>query len=287
MIYPATYRVNHGFSRLPAVRHAESACRPTTRPDHRGAGGADLLHDVVRIPRHRRSRGLVQPGGAGPHLQPHLQPDRRRARRADCCLGRWRRRGMRRQWHGRVAPGRRHAAERRRPHRRLEEPVRRVVQHDEPDAAPVRDHHDIRRPPRPGAFAAAIQPNTKLVLRRDARQPRHRGDGRAGNRRCRPRPRPAADGRLDVLDALPVPTDRARRRHRDAFGDQVPRRPRHRARRGDRRRRSIRLDGERQVPHPHRALRRVPRHRLRRGVRAVGARACEPGPRGCATSGPA
>ena len=44
----------------------------------------------------------------------------------------------------------------------------------------------------------------EAVLRRDARQPRHRGAGHRGGRRCRARRRPAADGRLDVLDAVPA-----------------------------------------------------------------------------------
>ena len=44
-----------------------------------------------------------------------------------------------------------------------------------------------------------------------------------------------------VLDALPVPAARPRRRHRRALGDQVDRRPRHVDRRGHRRRRQVRL----------------------------------------------
>ena len=73
-----------------------------------------------------------------------------------------------------------------------------------------------------------------------------------------------------------------RRRHRRAFGHQVPRRPRHGDRRRDRRRRHLRLD-QRQVPRLHHARPQLPRGGVRRAgparLRAEGPRAAAARPR--------
>ena len=60
--------------------------------------------------------------------------------------------------------------------------------------------------------------------------------------------RRAAHRRQHAGHALSVPADRAWRRHRRAFADQVPRRPRQFDRRRDRRRRHLRLVGDERYP---------------------------------------
>ncbi len=69
-------------------------------------------------------------------------------------------------------------------------------------------------------------------------------------------------------DALPHPSVRARRRHRGALGDEVPRRPRHDHRRRPRRRRQLPVVEERrEVPRADRARPVVPRRELHDGGR--------------------
>ena len=81
-------------------------------------------------------------------------------------------------------------------------------------------------------------------------------------------PRRAADRRQHVRDAVPVPADRVRRRHRRPLGDQVHRRPRHDDRRRRRRQRRLRLV-ERPLPGRRRSVARLPRAGLPRDVRHV------------------
>ena len=68
------------------------------------------------------------------------------------------------------------------------------------------------------------------------RHHRHRG-----GRQHRAQGRRAADRRQHAGDAVPVQADRARRRHRGAFADEISRRPRQFDRRPDRRRRHLQL----------------------------------------------
>ena len=84
-------------------------------------------------------------------------------------------------------------------------------------------------------FEPLIDAKTKAVFVESLGNPagqrhRHRAD-----RRNRPSPWRAADRRQHRAHALSEPADRARRRHRGAFADQVPGRPRHEHRRRDRR----------------------------------------------------
>lgn len=78
----------------------------------------------------------------------------------------------------------------------------------------------------PADFEAAIGSNTKAVYTEVVANLRgHCRPGRAG--RGGAPPRHSAGGRFDADPALPVASDRARRGHRDPFGDQVHRRSRH------------------------------------------------------------
>ena len=80
------------------------------------------------------------------------------------------------------------------------------------------------------------------VLRRDHLQPADRHPGHPGGVGGGTRERRAADRRQHHRHAVPDPADRPGRRHRRAFGDEVPRRPRFGDRRRHRRRRQVRLD---------------------------------------------
>ena len=84
-------------------------------------------------------------------------------------------------------------------------------------------------------WRAAIRPNTKLLFAETLGNPRGNVLDVAEGRRRRARGGRAADRRQHRADAVPAAADRARRRHRRALGDQVPRRPRHRDRRHHRR----------------------------------------------------
>ena len=90
-------------------------------------------------------------------------------------------------------------------------------------------------------FERAVTPKTKAIFIESIANPggvitdiEAVADDRAQGRR-------AADRRQHAGDALPVQADRARRRHRRALADQVPRRPRQLDRRHDRRRRHVQL----------------------------------------------
>ena len=84
----------------------------------------------------------------------------------------------------------------------------------------------------PSAFEAAIEPNTKLFYGETLGNPGIEVMDIEAVANVAHANRPSADGRLDVLDALSVPPDRARGRHRDPLDHQVPRRSRHGARWG-------------------------------------------------------
>ena len=88
--------------------------------------------------------------------------------------------------------------------------------------------------------------DARHLLRVD-RQPRRRHRRPAGHRRHRQEGRRAADRRQHAGDALPVPAQGARRRHRRALADQVHGRARQLDRRRHRRLRHLRL-ARRQAP---------------------------------------
>ncbi len=83
----------------------------------------------------------------------------------------------------------------------------------------------------PEEWRARGPPEHEALLRRDDRQPEDQRPRHPHRRRRRARERRAADRRQHDRDAVPDPSVRARRRHRRALGDEVPRRPRHHHRR--------------------------------------------------------
>ena len=277
------WRGRHGRPQVPEVRHARPARRPAARSGDRGARRADLSDHVLRLRRHRPCRGPVQPGARRAHLQPHLEPDRGGARGARRGARAWGRRGRRGLGPGRAPPGGRDPDGAGRAHRGLGLALRRQRQPARPDPAALRHRDDFRKAARLGRHAGRGPARDAAFLRRNPGQPGPGGARHPGRRRDRARRRGAAADRQHLRHSVPVQPDHARRRPGGAFRDQVAGRPRagHRRRAG--RRRPLRLGGERQVPDPDRALRRLSRHRLRRGIRAPGvlhARA----PRACATS---
>ena len=96
----------------------------------------------------------------------------------------------------------------------------------------------------PASWTGRVKPNTKAFFAEIDLQPAARRARLRGARRCRARARRPADRRQHRADALSHPADRARRRHRGALADQVPRRPWHCDRRRHRRLRQFRLGRE-------------------------------------------
>ena len=126
------------------------------------------------------------------------------------------------------------------------------------------------------AWAAAVRPNTARVLRRDHRQPEGRRVRLRGRVEDRARQQHPARDRQHAGVAVPLPSARARRRHRRALGDQVHRRSRHVDRRDHRRRREVRLRGQRPVRQLHRARPELPRRDLLAAARAAASGAVHP-----------
>ena len=94
----------------------------------------------------------------------------------------------------------------------------------------------------PDSFRAALTPKTKAIfVEFDRQSRRHHHRHREGGRR-RQGGRCPVHRRQHARHALSAPPQGLRRRHRRAFADQVPGRPRQLDRRGDRRLRHVRLD---------------------------------------------
>ena len=136
-------------------------------------------------------------------------------------------------------------------------------------------------------FARRDPPEDPAGHRRDHRQSRPRSARHPGGRRDRACGRHSAADRQHLRHAVSVPADRARRRHRHAFGHQMDRRPWRRHRRRARRRRPLRLAGIGQVPDADRALCRLSRHRSSPRSSARRPSSCGRAPRACAISAPA
>ena len=106
-------------------------------------------------------------------------------------------------------------------------------------------------------FERAVTPKTKAIFTESIANP---GGvitdiaGRFGNRQ---EGRRAAHRRQHARHALPLPSDRARRRYRRAFADQVPRRARQLDRRHDRRRRHLQLVARQALSDAVRATSRI------------------------------
>ena len=104
----------------------------------------------------------------------------------------------------------------------------------------------------PADFAAAITDRTKLVFAEVIANPSGEIADIAGLAEVAHDAGHAAGHRRHDGHAVPVPPDRARRRHRDPLRHEVPRRPRHHARRRGRRVGPVRL-GQRPLPADDRA----------------------------------
>ena len=123
--------------------------------------------------------------------------------------------------------------------RRLDQPVRPLPSRTStgrcagpiPTISPTLRGGDHRRRPRRSSSRSIANPGGIFV-------------DIAGHRRDRPEPRRAADRRQHAGHALSLPADRARRRHRRAFADQVHGRPRQFHGRRHRRWRHVRLVGQ-------------------------------------------
>ena len=115
----------------------------------------------------------------------------------------------------------------RRSHRQLAKHLRRhgdAVQHHDP---PHGHRDQLRAGRRLRRDRGSDPPEHQTALCRDDRQPVGHACRPYGAREARAQARHPAGGRQHVRLAVPVPPDRARRRHRGAFGDQVHQRPRH------------------------------------------------------------
>ena len=117
---------------------------------------------------------------------------------------------------------------------------------------PLRRRDHVRADERPCRLRRSSAAGDQGDLHRGRRQPVGSGRRSRCSRRRRPCRRRSTGRRLDRRDPyLCRPID-VRRRHRRPLGDQVPRRPRHVARRRRRRVRPVRL-GQRQLPADDRA----------------------------------
>jgi O-acetylhomoserine (thiol)-lyase len=185
----------------PRLRHPGAARR--RGPDPATGARATPIHlRPVFVFETSEQAASVQPGALGPCLQPHQQPHHGGVRGAHGGAGGRRGRGRHRQRPGRAVAGHRHAGRRR---RRTSSPAARCT------AARTTCCYTLARFGiattfvRPGdldAWRAAIRPETRLLLRRDAGQPGHGRAGHPCRRRRRARGRPAAAGGRDLHHAL-------------------------------------------------------------------------------------
>ena len=159
-----------------------------------------------------------------------------------------------------------HALPRRRPHRRVAHALRRHVFAARGDVRAVRHRGDVRRQRRPRELRACDPANTKAVYVETIGNPQLNVADLAAIAADRARRRRAARRRQHAGLPLSLPAVRARRRHRDPFGHQVSRRPRHDDGRHPRRVRQVPL-GQRQLSADDRALARLPRRDLLRDLR--------------------
>ena len=106
--------------------------------------------------------------------------------------------------------------------RRLAQPLRRLAHPVRPVVQEARLDLPFRRSDRAGEFPPRAHPEVQGDLHREPRQSGRRRGRHRGRGEGRARGGPAADRRQHARDPLPLPPDRARRRHRRPFDDQVP-----------------------------------------------------------------
>ena len=132
-----------------------------------------------------------------------------------------------------------------------------LAQPDGQQLQEVRLEGAVRRSGGPGEFPPGALRRHAGAFCREHRQSRRRDRRSGGDRRGRARGGRALHRRQHDGDALPVPADRIRRRHRRQLDDQVPVRQRHVAgRRGGRYRRFPVAQSRRQIPEPRPGRRR-------------------------------
>ena len=202
----------------------------------------------------RGGRHAVRAAEVRQHLQPHRQPDGRRLRGADG-QPRGRPRGGRPPRAGRppssstfaaLAGAGDHIVSSARALRRHPHAARR-------DAAPASASTRRSSPATsPTAYAAAIRPETKAIYTEVIGNPSGAIADLAGLADVAHAPTAPARRRRHAGHALPLPADRARRRHRGALGHEVHRRARHVDRRRRRRVRPVPV-GRRPLPADDRA----------------------------------
>ena len=130
--------------------------------------------------------------------------------------------------------------------RRRRRALRRHGQHARGQPREARHRDDLRRRRLARGLRRGDAAEHPRRLRREPRQPEPGGARHRRRRRGGARPRRAAGHRQHRAVAVPLQPDPLRRRHRRPLGHQVPRRPRHHARRRDGRKRPLSL-GQRQV----------------------------------------
>ena len=213
------------------LRDPRDPCRRRARSYHRRALDPDLSNHSLRLRRRRSRRLALQPAQFRLHLFAADQSDRRRARGADRGARGRARGGRRRVGTRRPVPDLLHADGARRRVCRLTQPLWRLADAVRPLVQEARLDLPFRRSERAGKFPPRADAEMQGDLHREPRQSRRRRRrhrARRGNRPCRGR---SADRRQHPGHALSLPADRARRRHRRPFDDQVPVGPRQRARR--------------------------------------------------------
>ena len=208
--------------------HAGSAARPGDRL----ARHADLPNRGVRLRLDRAGGGALCAAQLRPHLQPHQQPHGRGIRGTH---GEPRRRpGSDRilERPGRAALHGSLACAGRRSSRLHAERLRRNGHAAQRDGEAHGHRDDVRTGRRPRRGARRDPSANEVPLRRNGRQSVGRRRRSSRFRGARARSAASARRRQHVCDAVSLPADRARRRHRRTLGDEVHQRARH----GDRRR---------------------------------------------------
>jgi hypothetical protein len=242
------------------------------QPDPGRARDADLSDDGLRLRGCRSRGGAVQSPGLRQHLFAHHEPDERGARRAH--------RGARRRTRGACGRFRTCGAVDRVPHadgtgrrnRRRAPALWRLDQPVQPGLREVRLAREMGRRAQSGLVPRGADAEDEGDLHREHRQSRrHRHRYRSDRRRGK-RSRRAADRRQHAGLALSHPSARMGRRHRRAFGHEIPRRPRQFDGGPDRRRRQVRLGQRRQISHAVGALPVLSRHAAVGDVRRHGVR---------------
>ena len=257
-------------------RDPPDPCRRRTRPDDRGAGGADLPDDELRPRRHEAGGRPVRPRRDRQRLHPDHEPDAGRCSRpasnaleGGCTTAV----GL----PGTLAVGSGQAAATLAvlnlggagthivSSSSLYGGTYNLFHYTFPklgvEVTFVDDPDDL------GQWRAAVQGQHGRLLRRDDPEPeerrvRHRGRLRRGPRGGRP-----ADPRQHGAVAVPDPPDRVGRRHRRAQPHQVPRRPRQLDRRRHHRQRHVRLLRVGPLPRLRRARPQLPRPAVLAGPR--------------------